>query len=66
MKSDQFRNLLKKMFVLTNFWPAALVVLAVGLTLSQTVPVLKKLPERLVLTEVNAAEEKPALPDPEI
>ena len=65
MKSDQFRNLLKKMFVLTNFWPAALVVLAVGLTLSQTVPVLKKLPERLVLTEVNAAEEKPALPDPE-
>ena len=65
MKSNQFRTLLKKLIILTNFWPAALVVFALGLTLSQTVPVLKKLPERLVMTEVNAAEEKPALPDPE-
>ena len=65
MKSDQFRTFLKKLIILTNFWPAALVVFALGLTLSQTVPVLKKLPERLIMTEVNAAEEKPALPDPE-
>ena len=65
MKSDRFRALLKQLSVLTNFWPAVLVVLAVGLALPRTIPVLKTLPERLILTEVNAAEEKPALPDPE-
>ena len=65
MKSDRFRALLKQLSVLTNFWPAVLVVLAVGLALPRTIPVLKTLPERLVLTEVKAAEEKPALPDPE-
>ena len=65
MKSDRFRALLKQLSVLTNFWPALLVVLAVGLALPRTIPVLKTLPERLILTEVNAAEEKPALPDPE-
>ncbi len=65
MKAERFRALLSKLLILTNFWPAALVVFAVCLTLSQTVPVLKKLPERLAMTEVNAAEEKPALPDPE-
>ena len=65
MKSDRFRALLKQLSVLTNFWPAVLVVLAVGFALPRTIPVLKTLPERLILTEVNAAEEKPALPDPE-
>lgn len=65
MKAERFRALLKKLLILTNFWPAALVVFAVCLTLPQTVPVLKKLPERLAMTEVNAAEEKPALSDPE-
>ena len=65
MKSDRFRALLKQLSVLTNFCPALLVVLAVGLALPRTIPVLKTLPERLILTEVNAAEEKPALPDPE-
>ena len=65
MKSDRFRSLLNKLSVLTNFWPAVLVVLAVGLALPRTIPVLKTLPERLILTEADAAEEKPALPDPE-
>lgn len=39
--------------------------LALLLSLPKTLPVLKEIPERLVMTEADAAQKKPALPDPE-
>ncbi len=54
---------LKKIVSLTNFWPALMVGIAVMLAIPHTVPALKSLPERLQLTQVSSAEEKPTLPE---
>ena len=52
----------KALLSLLNFWPALLVGLALLLSLPKTMPVLKEIPERLVLTEADAARKSRPCP----
>ena len=63
MEPKEDKKIPKLILSLVNFWPAALVVVLLMAALPSTIPVLKQIPELLVLEETEAAEPKPALPD---
>ena len=63
MEPNENKKIPKLILSLVNFWPAALVVVLLMAALPSTIPVLKQIPELLVLEETEAAEPKPALPD---
>ena len=76
MELNRVTNTPKPIQMLTNFWPALLVILLVWTSLPSTVPDLKEIPERISPPAAEAAQvkvdtkakakasKKPALPDP--
>ena len=60
MEPKEDKKIPKLILSLVNFWPAALVVVLLMAALPSTIPVLKQIPELLVLEKTEAAEKTAA------